>query len=284
MKFTWENINRINFELDENHNDLKSYKEEVRDYIVQVTKNKEVILIFSGGNDSRFIARQLIDLDIPFKAVTKSFKPTFDDYDAVVSKQFCLTNGIEHDLFYEKPKEFFMKVKQISNANHNHVYAQLVSYYIETLMQKYRSDGFTGVFLSGCGMELHFVNEIKKPEKDSDIYLWSGTHPRQLLENNKQDLYTAMSDRIYLSYIRNKICIKKHNDGSSSWIDIRNAIYQESFEDLVLIKKQRQDDLAIEQYYVKNIIPYIKNINCLPFITEKATFNLSDYYRRNKLL
>lgn len=284
MMFTWENINRINFELDENHNDLKSYKEEVRDYIVQVTKNKEVILIFSGGNDSRFIARQLMDLDIPFKAVTKSFKPTFDDYDAVVSKQFCLANGIEHDIFYEKPKEFFMKVKQISNANHNHVYTQLVSYYIETILQKYRNDGFTGVFLSGCGMEMHFLSEIKKPEKDSDIYLYFRPHPRQLLENNKQDLYTPMSDRIYLSYMRNKQCIKKHNDGLSIWTDIRNAIYQESFEDLVLIKKQRQDDLAIEQYYVKNIIPYIKNINCLPFITDPATFNLSDYYKRNKLV
>ena len=284
MKFTWENINQIHLDIDENHNDLKSYKEEVRDYISQVTKIKEVILIFSGGNDSRFIARHLMDLDIPFKAVTKSFSSSFDDYDATVSKQFCLTNGIEHDLFYEKPREFFIKVKQISNANHNHVYTSLVSYYIETIIQKYKNDGFTGVFLTGCGMEFHFLSEIKKPEKDSNIYLYSRPHTISLLENNKNDLYNPMSSRIYLAYIRNKICIKKHNDGSSNWIDIRNAIYQESFEDLVLIKKQRQDDLPIEQYFIKNIIPYIKHINCLPFITEKATFNLSDYYRRNKLL
>jgi PP-loop superfamily ATP-utilizing enzyme len=96
MKFTWEHINRFNIDIDETvEQNLKSFKEEMIDFVESVTHKKDVILLFSGGNDSRLLARTLMELGTPFKAITTCFKSDFTDYDSIVSQQFCLSNKIE---------------------------------------------------------------------------------------------------------------------------------------------------------------------------------------------
>jgi hypothetical protein len=280
MKYIWKHINQFNVEFDESVDEsLKSFKEEVIDHILQVTNKKDVILLFSGGNDSRFVARTLMEINVPFRAITTCFKQDFTDYDSIVSQQFCLSNHIEQERIYVNRRNFFEEVKHLA-LHKRMVYPALVCYYIQTVIEKERNAGFDGVFLTGCGSEFKIGSVYKVCD---DIKLFLRHHPYILMENNLGVLYNFTTDRTFFSYIRNEHFIQNYKT-SKDGFDIRDKIYQDCYPDLKLEKKTPAEDLYLQEYYDDKIVPYLKHLNPYPFITDYYTFDLVDYYKRKNIV
>jgi hypothetical protein len=275
MKFTWEHINRFNIDIDEAvEQNLKSFKEEMIDFVESVTHKKDVILLFSGGNDSRLLARTLMELGTPFKAITTCFKSDFTDYDSIVSQQFCLSNKIEQERIYLNRRIFFEQVKHLA-FNKGFVYPALVCYYIQTVIEKEKNAGFNGVFLTGCGSEYKIVH-------DAGNKIYMRHHPAMLIKNNEGVLYNFTTDKTFLSYIRDKEFIENYKT-SKDGFDIRDRIYQNCYPDLRLEKKTDPEDQYLSSYYNDKVVPYLKNLNALPFITDYYTFDIDNYYKRKNI-
>lgn len=271
MKYKWNHINQFDIEFDDVDNQsLKPFKEEVIDHIENITNKKDVILLFSGGNDSRFIARTLMEINVPFKAITTCFKPDFTDYDSIVSQQFCLSNKIEQERIYVNRRKFFEEVKHLA-FNKGLVYNSLVCYYIQTVIEKELNHGFRGIFLTGCGSEYKVTN--------GKIYMRH--HPALLTENNTGLLYNFTTDKTFFSYIRNKHFIQNYKTTKDGF-DIRDKIYQDCYPDLKLEKKTPAEDLYLQEYYDAKIVPYLKHLNAYPFITDVFEWDVDQYLNKLK--
>jgi len=273
MKYNFIHINKCDVEIDFSvESTLKSFKEEVLDHFERICKNKDVKLILSGGGDSRFIARCLIELGIPFTACTYVHKKDLSDYDSLVSTSFCRQWKIKHEPIYLDERlfaEFVMDISQNSKV----VYRIQNPYMMHYMMKLQEERGFKGIFLSGAGSEFKVVNG-KMPLP------WNNT----LIEIYCPDKwFNFTTDRTLLSYVRHPIFLKEFKNTKEIGFDIRDRIYRECFPDTVFPKKNRGAHFHIEEWFWKNL-PIITAANPLLVPTENFEWDFETYLIEKKLI
>jgi len=91
---------------------IKSFKEEVLNRLGLIHKESSVNdLLFSGGMDSTFILRSLLELGINPQLHTFSFSKDQTDYGSLRVKEQCKKFGVkEPELFYIDKFELFKHV------------------------------------------------------------------------------------------------------------------------------------------------------------------------------
>jgi hypothetical protein len=113
MKHELIYVNEYRISLDYSVEDsLKTFKEEVIDALNLVHKDFNVNdQMFSGGMDSTFILRSLLELGINPKLHTISFSKDQTDYDSLRAKDQCKKFGVqEPEFFYIDRDEFYKHV------------------------------------------------------------------------------------------------------------------------------------------------------------------------------
>lgn len=283
MKTNYTHINQFSIDFDFSaEKDLKSFKEETLSYLSEVTQGKEITLIFSGGNDSRFIARSLMELNLPFKAITNSFERDFSDYDSIVSHEYCIENKIKHERKFLNERKFFERLKEIAH-HRGYIYTRLICYYIQHLIEEAKDSGYRGIFFSGCGMEIH-VHQDKKDENKSLIEF--NPHPHMLLEKNSGTLYSLWSDRIFLSYINDNEFISNYKQCKSGydWTIVRDKIFKKCYPDLKLEKKTLANDSHMHDYFTNKIMPWLMTYDVYKFMLERYEFDIDQYFNERNLL
>lgn len=273
MKFNFIHINKCEVDIDFSvESTLKSFKEEVLDHFEQICKNKDVKLILSGGSDSRFIARCLIELGIPFTACTYVHKKDLSDYDSLVSTSFCRQWKINHEPIYLNERlfaEFVMDRSQNAGVFHR----IQNPYMMEYMMKLQEEKGFKGIFLSGACSEYKVING-KMPLP------W---HCQALIKHNEGKWFNFTTDRILLSYVRHPIFLKEFKTTQEKGFDIRDKIYQECFSDTVFPKKNRGAHFHIEDWFVKKL-PIISGSNPALRVTEHFEWDFEKYLIEKKLI
>jgi len=245
---------------------IKPYKEEVCDYLKHLYNNqKEITLLFSGGMDSRFLARCMIDLKIPFTAYTYVFSENNTDYDSLVSTEFCKQYNIQQEKLYIDANKlfnymFFLKEKSI-------VIQSLNPYYSLYAMQEKINTGYEGCFLTGG------CSEVRNEE--GAIFLPHGFYTLLRMYPNK--IFNFTTDRIFFSYMLTDIFKNNYKDRSIDWTSIRDQIYINCYSDLKRIEKQRPDDEYISNPFDETILPQLRS-NCNDVIEAEPYFFDAHYF------
>jgi rhodanese-related sulfurtransferase len=272
LNYYFVNTNRCDIDIDFSvENNLKSFKQEVLDHFYTLCKGKDVFVIFSGGNDSRFVARSLIELGIKFNAGTYVHAADYSDYNNEVSTSFCKEWKIPHEPIYLEETKFYAQVLDWS-LNKNIVYVICNSYYMHWLMDRQRQNGFNGVFLSGAGSEFKLINgKIPIP------------HNNEFIKFHNPDWYNFTTSRTLLSYVRNPIFLEEYKNTKMNGFDVRDRIYKDAYPDTEFVEKTRGGDLHIEDWLTRNQ-KLVSFTNKERFIINGYEFKFEEYLKDRNLI
>lgn len=267
MRFIFSNINKCYVHIDYSvEPSLASFKEEIHAYLKDLYQNnKEITLFFSGGMDSRFLARCMLDLNIPFKAYTYVFSKTKTDYDSLVSTKFCTQYNIEHETIFLDKDKLFEHIKKLYDKEI--VFTVRNNYYMSFAANAKIEDGYNGIFLTGAASEF-------KIEDNKISFPYNVLHLQQQYNN----IFNFTTDRIFLAYINNTLFKENYNNTSIDWTDIRIKIYQEAYSDLEVIEKTQPEEDYIADEYCNFIDPFLVAKAPVLFVTEEYKFDLDEYY------
>lgn len=201
-------------------NNLKSFKEEVKDNVASGCQGKNnIILLFSGGMDSCFLALTLKELGITFKAITYTGFAKLVNTDTIDSIEFCKTHNINQEIVYISSDE--LVAFAISKKNNNIYRFAINQYLIDMIMEKYPDSFFVG----GVGFELKHVEE-------NLAINW----PVEFLNENQNKFLSCMSDRAFFAYINNPIIKNNYrnipNIGKQAQFMLRGRIYSEAYPEI----------------------------------------------------
>ena len=272
LNYYFVNVNNCDVDIDFSAEDsLKSFKQEVLDHFYTICKDKEVFVIFSGGNDSRFIARSLIELGIKFSAGTYVHAADYSEYNNTVSTSFCKQWNIKHEPIYLEETNFYKQVLEWA-LDKNIVYPICNSYYMHWLMNRQRENGFNGVFLSGAGSEFKLINGVIPIP-----------HNNEFVKSHNPDWHNFTTSRILLSYIKNPIFLEEYKTTKMNGFDVRDKIYKDAYSDTEFVEKTRGADLHIEEWLTKNQ-KLISFTNKKRFMIKPYEFQFEEYLRNKGLI
>jgi hypothetical protein len=218
--------------------DLKTFKEEVMDYVYILHKTHGIRnLLFSGGNDSTFLLQVLLELGITPDLLTLSFDPTFNNKVCSRAKEVCKSLSLkEPEFFFTDYKKIYEHASYIINEK-NIAYPMVHAFNIDYVLNVYKDIKF----LSGMGSEFKFDG--------AQVRLPPG--PWLVKQNNPGRLYDFTSSRTFLSYINHELFVanytkpvKRINGGlfgpKDEWY-IRDLIYNDCYKKLNLPSKTTND-------------------------------------------
>ena len=250
-------INKYDVQLDLSvKNNLKSFKEEVLDELYRIFKIEgDIPVLFSGGMDSTFILRSLLELGLKPRTVTLSFTKDNSDFDCELAKQKCKKYGLASpEFFYMDDKKFFQHLEHLLEVR-DIAYPMLHGFFMDYFLNTNKYDKFY------CGMQ----NEYRL--KDNKIYLNPG--PYMVKVYNPDRLYNYTTDRTFLSYFKHKQFLNNYkqpqprlSDGTEDMWYIRDLIYMDCYPDIPREVKELPNPW---RNYIK--MPFIENV--LPYLTEK---------------
>lgn len=228
MQQSFTFINEYSVRLDTSViGDLKSFKEEVLNELYNKHKlHGDMTLLYSGGMDSTFILRSLIELGLKPKITTFSFTPDNSDGDCQFVKKKCDKYGVSDIEFFYIDKEKIFNHMEYLVEKRNIVYPMIHGYFMDYFLKTFKHQKF----LTGMSCEYKYINgKIKLPPG-----------PLMVMQNNPGQLHCFNSDRTFLSYVKHKKFIdnyKKHpNTGNIvsiyDQLFIRDLIYMDCYPDI----------------------------------------------------
>jgi hypothetical protein len=261
------NINEYQVEIDYSvEKNLKSFKEEMLDYLSEKCKTyKKIYLLLSGGMDSQMLAHCLRELNVDFEAVTYCFNPNFTDYDSVLSSKVAKQLDIKHNKIYLNKEQLFEHIEKL--AKKEIVYPVLNNYYLDYAMNK----NGEGIYISGA------CSEFKIQDNQISIHF----NILSVHQNNK-NIFNFTTERIFLSYINDEIFINEYQKHSDPFA-VREKIYAKYFPNIKIEKKTWPEDEYIREDFYDIIKPNLFLINPLPFITKGFMFDIEEYFKGKKL-
>lgn len=158
-----ESVLQYNIDIDYSVKDtLKTFKEEVLDELyAQYSLHGNMPVMFSGGMDSTFIVRSLIELGIKPKTLSFSFSTDNSDYESQLVKRRCAEHGLDDPEFIYIDCDGFANHCRYLNEERNIKYSIIHGYLVDYFLSK------TGdlKFLSGmsCEYKLRDNNIIMMP-------------------------------------------------------------------------------------------------------------------------
>jgi hypothetical protein len=250
---------------------VKSFKEEVLNRLNTIHKEFSVNdLLFSGGMDSTFTLRSLLELGISPQLHTFSFSKDQTDYGSLQVKNQCKKFGVkEPKFFYIDKFEFFKHVdiltfeKEIAYPN---MHCYLMDYYLSLMDGK--------KFFSGIACE----------HKTSKGIVTISVAPPTLKYFNPDRLYGFECSETFFAYVNNPIFkanYLKDNPkiepyGENIW-HIRDLIYSDCYSDLGIIPKKMHDDKYISMHYHEQKLPVILKMHPVIFMMQPYRFNAQEY-------
>ena len=169
---------------------LKDFKEEVLEELYTVHKrNKDAVLLYSGGMDGTFMLRCLQELDIHPEVLTFSFTKDNSDEECELVKQRCKKFGTKTPEFFYMDEEDIFKHMQYLIMERKTPYPMLHGYLMDYFLSKHRYNNFY------CGMQ----GEYKL--KQGRIIMPFG--PFLVRRNNPEQLLGYTTSRTFLSYFKN---------------------------------------------------------------------------------
>lgn len=274
------NINEYKINIDYTvEKTLKPFKEEVLDHLYKLYRtNGELPLLFSGGMDSTFILRSLVELGIKPRTLSFSFtKEPDEDKDCVLVKSLCKKYGVpEPEFFFIEENSFFEYASYLIHEK-NIGYPMLHGYYMNYLLDSIPHQQFS----TGMGSEFKLKNNV--------ITLPIG--PQLVKQNNPYRLFDFASSQTFLSYINHEQFLLNYKiplselqeiDGRVDLWYIRDLIYSSCYSDIVIRKKSPPLDSHIAEIFYEKFMPIIRQNHPVMMATKPFTFNVEEYFNRKK--
>jgi hypothetical protein len=275
MKHELVYVNEYRIHIDYSVEDsLKTFKEEVLDALNLAHKDFNVRnQMFSGGMDSTFILKSLLELGINPTLHTISFSKDQTDYDSLRAKDQCKKFGVqEPDFFYIDRNEFFKHVDFLTYEKcmaYPTIHCYFVDYFISRIRMKDKK------FF--CGMSCEY--------RSSDGFVTMNVAPPIIKYANPDRLYGFDSSRTFLSYINNEIFksnFLKENPtidgyGKNLWW-IRDLIYSNFYPEIGIITKTSAADKYISTDFFMHKLPTIRNLYPTIFSKKPFVFDVKKYF------
>ena len=254
-------------------NDLKPFKEEVLNYLYEYHKLNDMPLLFSGGMDSTFLLRSLVELGIKPKIITMSFSKNNNDYDCNRAKSLCLQYGVkEPEFIYYKRDAVFKHVNELIH-DRGIAYPMIHGFYMSYMLKLFPQTQF----ICGFGSEFKLV--------DDNIIMPS--RPLLVKLDNPGKLFDFTSSRTFLSYLNHeqfytnyKKILKLPLIERPDAYYVRNLIYQNCYPDIDIEEKKLPEDRYISENFYQQIDPFIRQ-NFPHIYTPSFLFSIEDYLKRN---
>ena len=237
-----ESILQFNIDIDYSIKDtLKTFKEEVLDELyAQYKLHGDMHVMFSGGMDSTFIVRSLIELGIKPKTSSFSFSTDNSDYECQLVKRRCAEHGLDDPEFVYIDYDGFANHCRYLNEERDIKYSIMHGYLVDYFLSK------TGdsKFMSGMSCEYKL--------RDNNIIMMS--LPYTVKSNNPDRVFGFSNDRTFLSYFKHKQFINNYkkkipkilNRNTDMWF-VRDLIYMDCYPDITKevkdVKESQRDHL-----------------------------------------
>jgi hypothetical protein len=275
MKHELVYINEYRLHLDYSvEDDLKTFKEEVLDALNLTHKNFNVNdQMFSGGMDSTFILRSLLELGINPKLHTISFSKDQTDYDSLRAKDQCKEFGVQEPEFFYMDRDEFFKHVDFLTYEKNMAYPTLHCYFVDYFLSRMEMEGKKFF----CGMSCEY--------RASNGFITMNVAPPIIKHANPDRLYGFDSSRTFLSYINNEIFksnfLKEtpniYGYGEDLWW-IRDLIYNNCYPETKIITKTPPlaEYIAADFYSYK--LPTILDMHPMVFLKKPFVFDVKKYF------
>jgi hypothetical protein len=242
----------------------------------------DIPLLLSGGMDSTFMLRSLIELGIKPRTITFSFSENNDSYECELVKKLYK----KYD-FYE-PEFFYVDLNKLINfcgdliSNSNEAYPMLHGFVVHYFLK----DTFKDKFLTGMGSEYKLITTFSNKS-----YIKMPYGPQQVKKNNPDRLFNFTTSRTFLSYLRHEKFLSNFKKPvpeeyqSPDEFYIRDQIYLDCYADIDLVTKE----FNIEHYnpyierFVAEIKPMIKNTIPTIYTTKHYKFNVDNYFTEKNI-
>jgi hypothetical protein len=273
MKHELVYINEYRLSLDYSvEEELKSFKEEVLDELNCVYKNFGVrSQTFSGGMDSTFILKSLLELGITPQLHTFSFSKDQTDYDSLRAIDQCKKFGLQKPEFFYIDKYDLFKHIDILTYEKKIAFPILHCYYVDYFLSKMGEEKFF------CGMACEY--------RTSKGIITMNIGPPIIKHFNPNRLYGFASSKTFLAYVNNPIFktnFLKENPvieryGENIW-HIRDLIYSDCYPEMgIIYKKAPNDDYITSDFYAHKL-PTIERLHPVVFLMQPSKFNAQEYF------
>ena len=281
MKHELIYVNEYRMHLDYSVEDnLKSFKEEVLNRLNFVHKEFAVSSqMFSGGMDSTFILRSLLELGVNPQLHTLSFSKDQTDYDSLRVKDQCKKFGLKEPEFFYVDKYDLFKHIDILTYDKKIAYPTLHCYYVDYFLSTMGEEKFF------CGMSCEY--------RSSKGTITMNVAPPFIKCANPDRLYGFDSSETFLAYVNNQIFkanYLKDNPvieqyGENIWC-IRDLIYSDCYPEIGIITKKAPSDGYITSDFYEHKLPAIKNMYPIVYLMQPYRFNAQEYLsqKENELL
>jgi len=274
MKHELVYVNEYRLHLDYSVEEgLKPFKEEVLDALNCIYKESNVSnQMFSGGMDSTFILKSLLELGVTPQLHTLSFSKDQTDYDSLRAKDQCKKFGIKEPEFFYIDKYDLLKHIDILTYEKKIAFPTLHCYYVDYFLSKMGEEKFF------CGMSCEY--------RSSKGIVTMNVAPPIIKYFNPNRLYGFDSSRTFLSYVNNSIFkdnYLKQNPviegyGENIWY-IRDLIYNDCYSEIGIITKKFPDDKHIAPHFYEHKLPTIQRLHPIVFLMQPFKFNAEEYLK-----
>jgi hypothetical protein len=275
MKHELVYINEYRLSLDYSVEEgLKPFKEEVLDALHGAYKDSGVNdQMFSGGMDSTFILRSLLELGITPQLHTLSFSKDQTDYDCLRAKEQCKKFGVQEPEFFYLDKYDFFKHVDILTHEKGVAFPTLHCYYVDYFLSKMADKKFF------CGMACEY--------RVSNGVITMRPAPPIIKHFNPNRLYGFDSSKTFLAYVNNPIFkdnFLKENPiiesyGENIW-RVRDLIYNDCYPEVAIIDKKSPDDNHLASHFYEHKLPTIMRLHPLVFAIQPFYFNAKEYLNK----
>lgn len=256
-------------------NSLKSFKEEVLDELYTIYQKKNVNgLLLSGGMDSTFVLRSLIELGLKPKLYTYIHTNEFLDRDTSTVKNICKKYG------FEEPDYILIDSKILTDhmfklRDENFAFQTIHSYCIDYVLSKIDDNCFSGL-MSEYSIQDKCIIPIQP-------------YPFFIMKKNKDRVFTLTNDKTFLSFVNEEIFLKNWKKefpdevyGNYSW-GVRDLIYSNCYPDMDVVRKRHSEHRDLINSFSYTISKNIRDIVPEPFAVNPFRFNIEKYFFNKKL-
>jgi hypothetical protein len=277
MKHELVYVNEYRLHLDYSVEEgLKPFKEEVLDTLNCVHKDFDIeSQMFSGGMDSTFILRSLLELGLTPRLHTLRLAKDQTDYESLREKDQCKKFGIKEPEFFYIDKYDLFKHIDILTYEKKIAFPTLHCYYVDYFLSKMGEEKFF------CGMSCEY--------KTSKGFITMNVAPPAIKHFNPNRLYGFDSSKTFLSYVNNPIFKQnylKENPiidgyGENIW-HIRDLIYKDCYSEIDAITKKSPDDSHISSDFCEHKLPNIKRFLPVIILMQPFKFNAEEYFKNKE--
>ena len=270
------NINECRFDFDYSvEGNLKSFKEEVLDELYTLYKEHgDMPLLLSGGMDSTFILRSLVELGIKPRTMTFSYSENADDYECELVKKLHKKYGTYEPEFFKLDPLSFLNFCVNLVTKRKIAYPMIHGFVVHMFLE----NSTPGVkYFTGMGSEFKLFDNL--------IRLMVG--PQMVMQNNPGRLFDFATSRTFFSYLNHEKFLNNYKKKvpadyqSPEPFYIRDQIYLDCYPDIELSPKVRNMEahLPYNNLFNRNMINLMRNDVPTALITKHYHFNVDKYFQ-----